>query len=88
MSIVQWELFRMCKALNSDFDNRHELPYQAELGTARANIENLQGIVSIGQCAFIYNLRFSSLNIYILQSRYAAENPTVVQRFCPRCNHL
>lgn len=48
MSIVQWELFRMCKALNSDFDNRHELPYQAELGTARANIENLQGIVSIG----------------------------------------
>jgi len=48
MSIVHWELFRMCKKLNVNFNGIHELPYQYELGGEKANIDRLQGIVSKG----------------------------------------
>ena len=47
MSIVHWELFRMCP-LNKLFDGLHELPYQKELGTEKATIDKLQAIVSKG----------------------------------------
>ena len=47
MSIVHWELFRMCP-LNDKFDGLHELPYQKELGSEKATIDKLQAIVSKG----------------------------------------
>ena len=49
MSIVQWELFRMVKALNHDFDGIHELPFAKELGGRKATIESLQHIVTKGE---------------------------------------
>lgn len=52
MSIVHWELFRMCKELNGNFNGIHELPYQHELGAEKATIDRLQGIVSKGMLAF------------------------------------
>lgn len=48
MSIVQWELFRMVKALNHDFDGLHELPFAKELAGRKATIESLQHIVTKG----------------------------------------
>ena len=49
MSIVQWELFRMVKALNHDFDGLHELPFAKELAGRKATIESLQHIVTKGK---------------------------------------
>ena len=48
MSLVQWELFMLCKTLNTKNTSEHLLPYQEELNGEKPTIKKLQEIVSKG----------------------------------------
>ena len=48
MSLVHWELFVLCSALNLNHNSTHQLPYQVELNGQKPTITKLQEIVSKG----------------------------------------
>ena len=48
MSLVHWELFVLCSALNVNHNSQHQLPYQVELNGQKPTINKLQEIVSKG----------------------------------------
>ena len=48
MSLVHWELFVLCAALNVNHNSQHQLPYKVELNGQKPTITKLQEIVSKG----------------------------------------
>ena len=52
MSLVHWELFILCAALNPNHNSQHQLPYQNELQGQKPTITKLQEIVSKGNALF------------------------------------
>ena len=87
MSLVHWELFVLCSALNVNHNSQHQLPYQVELNGQKPTITKLQEIVSKGTFLLLTLSRFgcrfcaTSLESNLFYNSCSGTRPKVPESF-------